>query len=273
MDTSICSGSTEEGTDSAGGTRGPQQFGEADAPVLEHEGCLRETQSLLQVHEHAARLSEGNTEPLGYIRSLYAGKGLLWYEPLGIGYIPSGSREQYDEAYFQDYQSRGKSPIAEELNEARLGQVLRHYTQEGLIDVGVGAGDFLNAARKAGFHWKGFDVNPSGVELLKKENRFLDPYEGLVEAITAWDVLEHIEEMELLLQHATHLVFTSMPIYRDLDHCLVSKHLKPGEHVWYFTEKGLEYVMTYHGFKLVEKDDVESRLGREDVLSLTFKRD
>jgi len=67
-------------------------------------------------------------------------------------------------------------------------------------------------------------------------------------------------------------LFVSLPIFRDAEHVLRSKHFRPQEHVWYFSRDGLIYAMKQCGFDLVSESNVETELGREDIGTFAFKR-
>lgn len=87
-----------------------------------------------------------------------------------------------------------------------------------------------------------------------------------------WDSLEHIADPAALLARVRQWLFVSMPIYRDREHCLASKHFKPGEHIWYFTDAGFIRWASGLGFDLRERNRIESSIGREDVVSYSFRR-
>jgi len=93
-----------------------------------------------------------------------------------------------------------------------------------------------------------------------------------MQAISLWDVLEHIHDFRSLLASVRSWVFVSVPIFADRDYVLRSKHFRPQEHVWYFTARGLIDVMRALGFECIEQSDVESRIGREDIGTFAFRR-
>ena len=92
------------------------------------------------------------------------------------------------------------------------------------------------------------------------------------EAITCLDSLEHIPEPEKLLAKVEKYVFVSMPIYDGMNDCLNSKHYKPGEHLHYFTVRGLKLFMRQNGFDLISSSTIESDFGREGIMSFVFAR-
>ena len=75
-----------------------------------------------------------------------------------------------------------------------------------------------------------------------------------------------------MLDNIRQRVLVSLPIFRDVAHVLSSKHYKPGEHVFYFTEPGFLFFMREHGWRVIETNDYETKIGREDIKSYAFKR-
>lgn len=191
---------------------------------------------------------------------------LNWLTDLGIGHIESDGYE-YGEEYWETYQKYSADDFGVRLTKARADFVLKNLgTLEDLCDIGVGSGQFVDSVK-----CKGTDVNPIANEWLKEHGYYVSDVSEF-ETLTLWDVIEHIEDSRSLLENAQHL-FISTPIYKDVNNCLNSKHLKPGEHIWYFTDEGLKYFMKIHGFELKDRDDFETRLGRESIVSYFFKRE
>ena len=204
----------------------------------------------------------------------HAANSFTWWPELGFGFYPvTAGTAPYDARYFERYAEMADTPIGRALNMERCNLVDR-FTKGAVVDIGVGAGTFID--------WRlgtllqptyGYDVNPAGVEWLKRKALFLNPYEcESVDAITCWDVLEHIPNFETLINRVKRFVFVSIPIFRDVTHARMSKHFRPDEHCWYFTEYGLKGVFSTLGFDCVEANVNEVQLGREDVMSFVFKR-
>lgn len=195
---------------------------------------------------------------------------LIWLPEIGIGYYPvADGIAPYDADYFARYAVQADSDMGRALMAARVEFVAGHYADE-LVDIGIGSGAFI-AARKA--PTLGYDVNPAAVEWLKARELFVDPYAEPVEAVSLWDVLEHIPDFVALLSNVRRFVFVSLPIFHNAAHVLRSKHFRKDEHCWYFTAHGLVRVMRDHGFRCLAFDDRETRIGREDILSFAFARD
>lgn len=192
----------------------------------------------------------------------------VWLPGRGMGRLRV-TEAPYDAAYFEKYEGYARTPMGRAITEARVQLVNRH-TDRHVVDVGIGCGAFIEGRR--GWTW-GYDVNPVGVEWLNRCGRWCDPYAAPVEAVSFWDVLEHIPDPGALLANVRRWVFVSVPIVpgdgpppRDW------KHLRPDEHCWYWTRAGFVGWMASHGFELVERSDFETRLGREDVETFVFRR-
>lgn len=155
---------------------------------------------------------------------------LIWDDATGIGHGKPAVPQLYDAAYFKKYEHYDRTKLGCNLTDARLAFVRKHYFKGSLVDIGIGGGLFVLTA-----NCRGYDINPHARAWLAAQERFVNPSLVAVDAMTFWDSMEHMDYPELLIQNARQWVFVSMPIYRSKEHCLGSKHFRPGEHVWYFT--------------------------------------
>ncbi|HSX49933.1 MAG TPA: methyltransferase domain-containing protein [Cellvibrio sp.] len=190
---------------------------------------------------------------------------LLWSEELGMGFHPRKPMS-YEGDYWNHYREMDATDMGAALTQARVELVRRHYAG-AVVDIGIGGGRFVSEADSYGF-----DVSASAIAWLKCSGRYLNPYEGCVAALCCWDSLEHVPDPVALVACASQWLFVSMPIYHDVNHCLASKHYKPGEHLWYWTEKGFIDWCAREGFELVEKNHIETAIGREGITSFAFRR-
>lgn len=197
-----------------------------------------------------------------------AANHLIWIPECGVGFYPIDLASlPYDAAYFSRYEGYAATPMGRALNTARNALVARHW-HGPVVDVGVGCGSFVQSRPQT---W-GYDINPVAVSWLKARRRWQDPYQGGVMAMTLWDVLEHIPDFATLLENVEERVFVSMPVYIDCEDVLSSRHFRPNEHCWYFTTKGFTTLMRDLGWKLLEMNREETRLGRNGIGSFAFAR-
>lgn len=203
----------------------------------------------------------------------WASDGLVWLPERGMGFLQVRDTP-YDEAYFNRYKALQETEFGVELILARRDFVEGYLDPDQLlVDIGTGAGGFLEARWSWARPTRGYDVNPIGIQWLKREGAFFDPYAGEpIPAASFWDSLEHIAEPSKILANVTHWAFVSMPIFTGPEHVLRSKHFRPTEHTWYFTRDGLIGWMKAQGFECVEHNTMESLMGREDIHTFAFRR-
>lgn len=186
----------------------------------------------------------------------------------------AAQRVPYDAEYLAKCQAYADSDIAKAVNAGRCALLLRHLAAEAsVLDIGAGSGAFVRAAVSWGFAAKGFDVIPETAKQLRAEGLFADDAVEF-EAVTLWDVLEHIEDPADVLRtvRAGALLFVSVPIFSDLHAVRESKHYRPGEHLYNWAAPGLVDWMRLHGFKLLEQSDHETAAGRDSIGAFAFKK-
>jgi hypothetical protein len=190
---------------------------------------------------------------------------------LGVGFEPFTYQPQYGQEYFNKYVEMGRSTFGVALNSLRAGLVSKYISfKEPLIDIGVGDGAFIRAR---GWGTYGYDINPVAYQALNEQFlwRYVPDFDA-IESVSFWDSLEHIEDPQNIIQRVTRFCFVSLPIFRDEQHVLESKHYRPSEHCWYFTKAGLIKWFWDLGFSCVEMNDMETALGREDIGTFVFQR-
>ena len=197
-------------------------------------------------------------------------KNLAWFPQLKRGYYPVEINGQYGKDYWENYARRTATDVGHALNDARAHLVYKHVGHDPVVDIGIGSGGFIVARDHAST--RGYDVNPFAIQWLLERGIWHDPYFIDPENATCWDSLEHMKHPEDFVKRVRRHLFISIPIFRDKDHALASKHFKPEEHFHYFTEPGLEFFMNKQGFKLIAKSRVEEELGREDIGTFVFGR-
>jgi hypothetical protein len=198
----------------------------------------------------------------------FADRQLSWMPEVGIGYYPVKD-SPYDAEYFVRVTANSRTQIGVRLNQARLQLVDKYLgVSDTVLDIGIGSGAFVEACQPRA---KGFDINPVAIEWLTERGLYRAPYRP-VHSMTFWDSLEHIHDPTEILKNIECYAFVSMPIYRSLDHLMGSKHRRYDEHCWYFTHDGIKLFMGIYGFDLVEHNQMETEIGREDIGTFVFKR-
>lgn len=184
-------------------------------------------------------------------------------------------RVKYDDAYFKKYQAYEGTDTERKLNDGRIGMLSRHaLIGATVLDIGIGSGAFIKDALDAGFSVYGNDINPVAVEHLKKTNRYTDNAAGF-QAVTMWDSIEHMEEPQHMLDSIDKgaLLLVATPIYDDLHRVRESKHYRPGEHLYYWTDAGFIEYMALRGFRFIERGTHEVDAGREAIGAYAFIKD
>ena len=201
---------------------------------------------------------------------------LHYYPELGYGYFPV-DEVIYGEDYFKKYAQMEGTEICEKINNFRTNIVNSYCpVSEKVLDVGIGAGTFI---KYRGINYCfGYDINDSVKEWLRENKIWYDPlYSNLVKdnitGITFFDSFEHISDHTLFFNIITNqYIFISIPIFKDGDSIINSKHFRKDEHYHYFTMIGIIAYFKQQGFALLEIRDDESRFGREDIYTFVFKR-
>lgn len=190
----------------------------------------------------------------------------------GVAYQSDMSLQvPYDDAYFQKCAAKEGGDVAFRLNLGRCAFVNRWVgPHEGVLDVGIGTGEFI---RRRHPNTYGTDVNPRAIDWLVQHKK-LAPF-FLFRAFTFWDVLEHVATPEVYFRQMRQgsYVFASIPTFLDLGNIRASKHYRPGEHLYYWTDQGFVDWMGRYGFTFLEQSDFETRAGRTAIRSFAFRRD
>lgn len=176
----------------------------------------------------------------------------------------------YDADYFNKCAGYEDKDIALKINAGRIAMVNDHAGADvNVLDIGIGSGEFI----KKRPHTFGFDVNPVAVDWLNSCGLFASDFERFT-AFTFWDVLEHIERPALYFSSMASgsFLFVSIPIFSNLKSIRQSRHYRPGEHLYYFTENGFIGWMEMYQFQLLDRQDYEMKAGRDNILSFAFRR-
>ena len=183
---------------------------------------------------------------------------------------------RYDRAYFDKCDGYKGQTIAQKINAGRVELVNDFVGDDRLVlDIGIGSGEFILSRMNGGL-WRntaGYDINPVAEEWLRDRGLWSDDFTQF-RAFTMWDVIEHVPVPEHYFKHMRNgsFLFMCLPIFEDLSEIRKSKHYRPGEHLYYFTESGFGTWLRLYGFQKLHVSDYETRAGRESILSFAFRR-
>lgn len=186
----------------------------------------------------------------------------------------SAGRVEYGEDYFAKVCAYEGGEIANRVNAGRCEMLARNLPAGAqVLDYGAGSGAFMRAAWEAGFEAQGFDVIPETERWLRAVGRYSDDL-ARFDAVTLWDVLEHLERPAdpLAQLRPGAFAFVSVPIFADLLRVRESRHYRPGEHLYYWTANGLTAWMAVQGFRLIESSRHEIEAGRDSIGAFCFRR-
>jgi len=191
---------------------------------------------------------------------------------LGWAYQEKIEPYDYGKSYWQNYLNIEETETAFKLNEFR--KTISTKYSNTILDIGIGSGAYLKTIKCKKF---GYDVNPFAVEWLKENGMFYDPYiddNSAIDGFCSWDVLEHIENPNILLDKLPKesFLFVSLPVFASLEMVHLSKHYKPNEHLQYFTTRGVINFLQLSGFKIHEIRSDESQIGRESVMTFVAQK-
>jgi 2-polyprenyl-3-methyl-5-hydroxy-6-metoxy-1,4-benzoquinol methylase len=168
--------------------------------------------------------------------------------------------------------------------EERIEIVGQYLSSGRLLDVGCGAGFFLEAARQRGWNCSGCEFSPDLADYVRKQLQIevLDgPFEDLpfttesYDAVTMWDVLEHTRDPRVALSKAWEilrpggLIFLITPnidgLYPRVTYWpgrLVSywPHPTPPAHTFQFSKATLRRLLEGTGFQVVANRDRRIRM-------------
>lgn len=181
--------------------------------------------------------------------------------------------QRYSQDYFQDEYLPQHGEYNEQVNYAIYAPFLRELVQYvpargRLLDVGCAIGLFLAAARVDGWEVIGNELSPFAaryaleqfnIPVIAGDFEELDLVPGSLDAVTMWDVVEHVRSPRAVLQKAAELVrpggalALSTPNVGGLMYrCLRDRWwlMAPKEHIFYFTPKTITYLLERTGFEV-----------------------
>jgi len=187
-----------------------------------------------------------------------------WYYPV--------NKFPYDKKYIEKYESYAETELGKKITKQRC-DLINQYNNEPKtnLDVGVGSGEIVDT-----LDCFGYDVNPYMIDKLAENGKFVDLYDylGRIKSISFFDSFEHIYDIKRVLSNIENQkVIISLPIYKGEEENLKSwKHYREDEHFHYFTQQGFINFLNSQGFVVLEINNAETLLGREDIETYVIER-
>jgi 2-polyprenyl-3-methyl-5-hydroxy-6-metoxy-1,4-benzoquinol methylase len=219
---------------------------------------------------------------------------ILHCKQCGLGETERGSNEaSYDAAYLEQ-QWTGANPSQKQVERAvraelrRVRVIERSAAGRRLLELGVGHGYFLEAARRRGFEVCGMDVSRAAAQFA--HSRFgLEVAVAAIEdanlpgaafdVVAAWHVLEHVADPRAALRKAREwlapggIIAVEVPNYESYDARVQGAHWQgwqPQYHRWHFTPRALARLLEEAGFAVEQMWSPPSRIARERLKRIPF---
>ena len=136
-----------------------------------------------------------------------------------------------------------------------------------LLDVGCNIGTLLEVAQKRGWNAQGIDINKEAIEEAKKNNlnvecTTIENIKEMFDVIIMNDFIEHVSDPNDTIKRAKALLkeqgllFIVTPDIDTITFKILQKHwfhLKPKEHIYYFTKETITKMLKNNGFTLIER--------------------
>jgi 2-polyprenyl-3-methyl-5-hydroxy-6-metoxy-1,4-benzoquinol methylase len=186
---------------------------------------------------------------------------------------PRPRRERVKAIYDQHYSHGYIIKSQAKLRRARrwVDRIRRRYVPSGRwLDIGCSAGFVVKAATEAGFDAHGIDPEAAAIryarEVLGLANvacaklEHCDYRNGTFDVITLYDVIEHVDDLDALVERLRRLLHPAGVIEirtPDVGHLRVPaalwrwNEIKPAEHLHYFSRATLARLLARHGLEIV----------------------
>jgi SAM-dependent methyltransferase len=201
------------------------------------------------------------------------------------------NEKMYGDSYAENYEEYAETKINTPLQLCRLGMVSRWLRpNDRILDIGCCIGEFLRFAE--GYYFcEGFEPNKTAVKKQRCEATIHTELNGSIHSancITMFDVLEHIQKPKEFLEFICNrylktdgVLLLTTPNVEALetwnDHALRTwKHYKPKEHLFLYSERGLEVLLNSADLEVIhwgrEESDIRPGNPNGDIMTCVARR-
>lgn len=214
--------------------------------------------SSLEIHPYCCK------DAINVVRCLSCGLIYADYTP-EINALKDHYSKKYFEAYVKTVSFHTKRRF-----EKRIREIRKIKPSGTLLDVGAGVGIFLKAAADKGYETKGVELSTWACEYAQSNFR-IDIYNGDMsgagfapgsfDIITLWHILEHVSDPRAFLSNINWLLKENGLLALELPNigsrmAIISganwELMAPKEHLFYFTFKTLEQLLSDVGFGVIK---------------------
>ncbi len=175
------------------------------------------------------------------------------------------------------YASRNQNPRERQERNHREFLLDHPLSGEKILDIGMGTGNFLRAAKTAGYDCYGIDfdraailaaqsqfglTNVYGLSIAEAREKFGSGFFGVV---TMFEVLEHLENPEEALRLAHDLLKAKGVVALSIPHRFCPAYLKPHDlpprHLTRWNESAIKAVLNRAGFSVLRLRSLPISLG------------
>lgn len=179
-------------------------------------------------------------------------------------------QELYDYYRRYSYGTLKPCPAATTASFHRLLSTFERFRRSGrILDIGCGQGDFLEIARQRGWHEQGSEYSEAAVALCRSRGlkvvhgdlALSDFGDQVFDVITAFEVIEHVNDPATLMAHVRRLLRPGGLLYITTPNFdSVLRHLEKSEfrmicypeHLCFYTRRSLRYLAQLHEFEPVK---------------------
>lgn len=254
-----------------------------DASIARHKAYLDETTGLMAaefVEERACPVCNGSNQRFMFTKE---GGTYVRCADCTMVYLNPVLKDAELTEYYRSNHAVQSEVVAEDsqfytrLYEKGLTSIERFQNPGTILDVGCSAGAFLDVAKRAGWRTIGVELNAAEAELCHRRGHKVHAcaidelsLTEKVNAITLWDVFEHIKDGgRCLSQLDGHLaeggvIFLQIPSADSMaarilhERCNVFDGL---EHVSLYSFAAIKRLVAAHGFEVLSVETVISEVG------------
>jgi len=209
------------------------------------------------------------------------GKSQIWRcVRCGLGRTEDSPKASYDAAYLGE-QWTGADPRPTQIEHAvraeaaRVRRLQRSAAGKRLLEIGVGHGYFLEAARRRGFEVSGMDVSSAAAEFARSHFDVSVAVTSVDDAQISQgsvDALEHLADPLAALRRAREwltangIIAVEVPNYESYDARVRGTEWQgwqPKYHRWHFAPRTLARMLMEAGFAVEDMWSPPSRIARE----------